>query len=132
MTSPAQDDERSIMVGVELPVQEAGLDTSQPSGHEESAPNVKVSSHVPLPGGVNAAVSGEEFVIQLRPSTALKQISPGLLLPALVEYSQPVLVHVPQIQGSSVVGHSAVEGAGVGSGVTVDLVGDDVGALPPP
>ncbi len=65
MTSPAQDDERSIMVGVELPVQEAGLDTSQPSGHEELAPNVKVSSHVPLPGGVNVAVSGEEFVIQL-------------------------------------------------------------------
>ncbi len=99
------------------PPQEAGLETSQPSGHEGSAPNVKVSSHVPLPGGVNVAVSGEEFVIQLRPSTALKQISPGLLLPALVEYSQPVLVHVPQIQGSSVVGHSAVVGAGVGGEV---------------
>ena len=120
------------MVAAAPPPQEAGLDTSQPLGHEESAPNVKVPSHPPLPDGVNVAVSGEEFVIQLRPSIALKQISPGLLLPALEEYSQPVLVHVPQIQGSSVAGHSAVVGAGVGFGVTGDLVGDDVGAVPPP
>ena len=119
-------------MGLGLPVQEAGLDTSQPSGHEESFPNMKVSTHVPLPGGVNVAVSGEEFVIQLRPSTALKQITPGLL-PAPLN-SQPVLVHSPQRQGASLsmVGHSAVEGAGVGSGVTGDLFGDDVGALPPP
>ena len=68
-------------MGLGLPPQVVGLDTSQPSGHEGSAPKVKVSEHVPLPGGVKVAVSGEEFV-QLRPSTALKQISPGLLLPA--------------------------------------------------
>jgi hypothetical protein len=123
------------MVAAALPLQEAGLDTSQPSGHEESAPNVKVPSHPPLPDGVNVAVSGEEFVIQFRSSIALKQISPGLLLPALEEYSHPLLVHVPQIQGSLVAGHSsavAVVGAGVGFGVTGDLVGDDVGAGPPP
>jgi hypothetical protein len=107
------------MVAAAPPPQEAGLDTSQPLGHEESAPNVKVPSHPPLPDGVNVAVSGEEFVIQLRPSIALKQISPGLLLPALEEYSQPVLVHVPQRQVAGTVGHSGSPPEKVG-GVGVD------------
>ncbi len=62
MTSPAQDDERSILVGLGLPLQEADLDTRQPSGHSGSAPKKKLSEHEPLPGGTNVASSCSPFV----------------------------------------------------------------------
>ena len=89
---------------------------------------MNVPSHVPLPDGLNVAVS-VGFDVQSRP-TALKQISTGLLLPALVEYSQPLpsLRHVPQRQGSPVVGHSGSPPENGGRVGNIDVDGWELGS----
>jgi len=111
---------------------EVGLDTIQPSGQSGSTPYLKVSLQSALPAGEKVAFNNEPGspVAHLE-SSALKQISPGLFLPSpSINPQEPSLLHVPQMQLSVAIGHSATAGEPPPAGEVVmkgALVGDVVG-----